>query len=431
MAISRVGVYRDPRRKHPWIVRWFGEFDLEKGKPRRYSRAFARKRDAERLQAQKQAEFDKGAQRDRTPEIGLGEFCTRFTDTCLRSCSHSHRLCFDNTIRQLTNQFGATCTLRRIDRQHAEQFIASRVRVHKNGRGEEVSSWTRAQHLKHCRAMWRKAIAWGFVTGNVFDHIRPGPKLTKPWHHITPGEFRRLLEVAPDARWRAIYWTLYGCGLRFGEAFNLLWSDVDFERCRIHIRNRMASEELPPFVVKADGRGAASRERSVPMPKPVADALAEWQIKAPEGVPFALLGRTRFEALQRNWMRCRSGLSRKGAQRPRPWQNRDVINNVLRSIKRHARQAGLKLTAPITVHTFRKSFGQNHAENGTPMHVLQQLMGHANITTTRAFYIQMGDASEREAVARYEQLVAAPAGAPPQKKPITTDAGMTPAPVGR
>jgi len=87
----------------------------------------------------------------------------------------------------------------------------------------------------------------------------------------------------------------------------------------------------------------------------------------------------------------------------------------------------LKLTAPITVHTFRKSFGQNHAENGTPMHVLQQLMGHANITTTRAFYIQMGDASEQEAVARYEQLVAAPAGVPPQKKPITTDAGMTPA----
>ena len=70
--------------------------------------------------------------------------------------------------------------------------------------------------------MWRKATAWGFVTENVFDHIRPGPKLTKPWHHITPGEFRRLLEVAPDARWRAIYWALYCCGLRFGEAFNLL-----------------------------------------------------------------------------------------------------------------------------------------------------------------------------------------------------------------
>lgn len=40
-------------------------------------------------------------------------------------------------------------------------------------------------------------------------------------------------------------------------------------------------------------------------------------------------------------------------------------------------------------------------------------------------------ASEREAVARYEQFVAAPAGAPPQREPITTDAGLTPESVRR
>jgi len=38
----------------------------------------------------------------------------------------------------------------------------------------------------------------------------------------------------------------------------------------------------------------------------------------------------------------------------------------------------------------------------------------------------MGDAGEREAVARYEQLVAAPASAPLGNSRLTTDAGMTP-----
>lgn len=126
-----------------------------------------------------------------------------------------------------------------------------------------------------------------------------------------------------------------------------------------------------------------------------------------------------------------NGTSTRGAKNPRPWQNRDIVNNVLRSIKRHAKRAGLKLTAPITVHSFRKSFGQNHADNGTPMHVLQPLMGHANIATTRAFYIHVGDASEREAVSRYGRLVAAPASAPTVAKVPATDAGMTPEEVQR
>jgi hypothetical protein len=63
------------------------------------------------------------------------------------------------------------------------------------------------------------------------------------------------------------------------------------------------------------------------------------------------------------------------------------------------------------------------------MHVLQQLMGHSNIATTRTFYIRVGDASELDAVARYERLLSAPVGAPLQKKPNTNGAGMTPAPV--
>jgi len=91
---------------------------------------------------------------------------------------------------------------------------------------------------------------------------------------------------------------------------------------------------------------------------------------------------------------------------PRQWQNRDIANNVLKSIKFHARWAGLEFTAPITVHSFRKSFGQDQADHGTPIHVLQQLMGYASIATTRTFYIRDTQGSEQEAAARYERLLA-------------------------
>jgi integrase len=107
------------------------------------------------------------------------------------------------------------------------------------------------------------------------------------------------------------------------------------------------------------------------MPRSVADALAEWQLQAPEGVPFISLKRERFETVSGNWQRCRNSLACEGGKHPRPWQTRDVVNNVLRSVKRHAKQAGIELAVSITVHTFRKSYGQNDADNGTPIHVLQ------------------------------------------------------------
>ena len=422
---SKIGLYEYPARKLRWVIRWFGEYDPGGGRRRRYSKSFRLKRDAERFQAAKQAELDGGGRRDRPDKITLAEFCQRFEDTRLRNHSHSDLQCYRNTLGQLQAYFGGDRLLTRIDRQEAEAFISSRVRVDKGRRGQPLSGWSRAQHLKHCRAMWNGAKQWGYVPENVFDSVASPDKSTRPWHFLKPTEFRKLLDVAADARWRTIYWVLYCCGLRFGEAFNLLWGDIDFERGRLHIRNRSAAPDLPPFKVKADGRGGSSKERMVPIPKPVLNALTGWQAAAPEGVPFVLLTKRRFETLTRNWKRCQAGLPREGASKPRPWQNRDIILNVLRDMKLMVRRAGVDLMAAITLHTLRKSFGQNHADNGTPMHVLQHLMGHSSISTTREFYIRVSDESTSAATERYGNLVPESADTVPAQ--FESDARMTPA----
>ncbi|MHC4674286.1 MAG: tyrosine-type recombinase/integrase [Planctomycetota bacterium] len=425
--ITKVGIYECPAKKNRWVVRWYGEYNPKTGKRRRYSKAFRLKRDAETFQAAKQAEFDKGSKRDKPEDITLGDFCDKFVATCLRNHSHSYRLSCSNTIGQLKEYFDPATPLRLIDRQQAEAFIASRVRIDARGKGKELSGWSLAHHLKRCRVLWRRAKLWGFVQENVFDMIKSPEMSTRPWYHLKPKDFLELLVVAPNTRWKAIYWVLYGCGLRFGEAFNLTWADIDFEHSRIHVRNRAATPNLPPFKVKADGRGAASKERVVPMPRPVVDALTQWQAEAPEGVPLVLLTAERFETVQKNWKRCQEGLPRIGGKNPRPWENRDMALNVQREIKRHIRRAGIKSSAPITVHTFRKSFGQNHADSGTPIHVLQQLMGHSSITTTREFYIRVSDANTQAAVARYEQLMVNGAQMPASLG--KTDAKLTPAPI--
>ena len=83
------------------------------------------------------------------------------------------------------------------------------------------------------------------------------------------------------------------------------------------------------------------------------------------------------------------------------WENRYMVNSVLRNMKAHVKKAGIKMTAPITIHTLRKSFAQNHADNGTPSATLKALMGHASIATTEKHYLQCSDANNRLAATRF------------------------------
>lgn len=57
--------------------------------------------------------------------------------------------------------------------------------------------------------------------------------------------------------------------------------------------------------------------------------------------------------------------------------------SVNRMIYKKVKKAGL--SKRVTPHTFRHSFGTRLAEQGTPMHVIQYLMGHDSITSTQIY----------------------------------------------
>ena len=57
--ITKIGLYRDPRKKKPWVVRWYGDYDPAAGKRIRYSKSFTLKREAEAFQLQRVYVFSK------------------------------------------------------------------------------------------------------------------------------------------------------------------------------------------------------------------------------------------------------------------------------------------------------------------------------------------------------------------------------------
>ncbi len=197
-------------------------------------------------------------------------------------------------------------------------------------------------------------------------------------------------------RHRTACWLMYGYGLRAGEVYNMTAANIDLQHRRVHVVNRAATEDVPPFTVKAEGQSVESKERSVPIPEAAVPDLTEAMRGAFRCGGFVALTPERFQLVRARWRLCRQG-EPWGGHTWRPWQNRDMMNNLLRETKQYLRKAGIELTAPFTLQTFRKSFAQNHADAGTPPRTPAKLLGHSNTRVTMQFYSRVTDANERAA----------------------------------
>jgi integrase len=214
--------------------------------------------------------------------------------------------------------------------------------------------------------------------------------------------------VVPNVKRRAAYWLMYGCGLRPGEVYNLTLDRVDLESRRVYVANRAATDSAPPFVVKADGQSADTKERNVPIPEAaMADVTTACQQAFKSG-SFVVLSPERFATIQQYWRLCRDGKPWGGRKEHRPWLNRDMLNNLLRDTKAYLRKAGVELAAPFALTTLRKSFGQNHANAGTPPRTLAKLLGHSDVSVTMEFYNRVTDANERAAAQTMDRILSQP-----------------------
>ncbi|MEI2775559.1 MAG: site-specific tyrosine recombinase XerD [Tetrasphaera sp.] len=168
---------------------------------------------------------------------------------------------------------------------------------------------------------------------------------------ITLEEVTRLLEAAslgdtPAAlRDRALVEVLYGVGARISEATGLDVDDLD----------------LPEAVVRLRGKGA--KERIVPIGSYAAAAVTAYLVRARSGLA------TRGRGTPALFLNQRGGrLTRQGA-----W-------GILRVAAERADLGGR-----VSPHTLRHSFATHLLEGGADVRIVQELLGHASVTTTQIY----------------------------------------------
>jgi integrase/recombinase XerD len=244
--------------------------------------------------------------------------------------------------------------------QVTEEDVAAFLAALRLGDAEHppLSASSAGRTIVAVRGFHRFAVREGNVDADTAGAIRPPTPARRLPKAIPVEDVERLLEAAgaegtPRAqRDRALLEVLYGTGARISEAVGLDVDDVD----------------LDAGMVRLFGKG--SKDRMVPLGSYAKAALELYFAAArpalAAGAPAAGRGRNSRAAV---FLNARGGrLSRQSA-----W-------TVLRTA---ATRAGLM--AGISPHTLRHSFATHLLDGGADVRVVQELLGHASVTTTQIY----------------------------------------------
>lgn len=387
----KVTIGHDARnKKKPHVVRWYGEYDPHAGKQRRYSKSFRLRSEAEQFAAEKTVKFSRGGLRDRAAEITIKDFCKDWLGVKKVEVRTSSYELYIQTTKRLMAFFGENSNIKTVNPKSAAAFISKQKSCAPGREGQELSDWSIEQIRTHCKTIFNVATQWGYIDKNPFSTLRSKKLAVKRWHKVTPQEYKELLAAAPTLQVKLAYTLFYTAGLRLHEAFNLTWADIDFEKGIITIASREGTANMPPFNVKDH------EARRIPVSPHTVDFLTTFQTQAPEGVPYILLSPERYERVKVKWQQLH--------KERKPWRNRYTINNVLRGFKSHYKRAGIKPVGKLTIHTLRKSCGQNWSDR-LPINVVKELMGHSKVETTLEFYNQLDSDHEAKAARVIQELL--------------------------
>jgi integrase/recombinase XerD len=253
-------------------------------------------------------------------------------------------------------------------RQEAEEVVESDVeayllaiRTGAEGR-QPLSAASSARSVVAVRGWHRFLLAEGAAAVDPARDVRPPATPKRLPKAISIDSVERLLEAAGSGdgpgpiRDRALLELLYSTGARISEAVGLDVDDIDLteHRAAVRLRGKGGKERVVPVGSYASSAVEAYRVRARPV-------LAE----AGRGTP-ALFLNTRGERLSRQTA----------------WQ-------VLRTA---AERSGLPGAEHVSPHTLRHSFATHLLAGGADIRVVQELLGHASVTTTQLYTLVTPDA---------------------------------------
>lgn len=238
----------------------------------------------------------------------------------------------------VAEEIGRAASLEDVDHLVIRAFLA---RLHRNG----VKKVSAARKLATLRTFFRYLCREGILERNPARALL-SPRIERRIPtHLEESEVATLIEVPGETdsarRARAILELLYATGIRCAELVGLDLGDVDFNARTVRVL------------------GKGSKERIVPFGQPALTAVSAY-------LPSRLNARPRSQALFVN---------ARGGRLTDRWVRQIVTLRVKQvAMVRH-----------LSPHSLRHSFATHLLERGADLRTIQELLGHASLSTTQRY----------------------------------------------
>jgi integrase/recombinase XerC len=237
----------------------------------------------------------------------------------------------------IVREYGADASVGSVTHLVIRRYLAL---LHKDHKKSSIG-----RKLAAIRTLYKYLLREGKVSKNPAELVSTPKKEKKVPFHLNIDEVTALVEAPRgkdilSERDRVILETLYSCGIRVSELTGLNVGDVDMERGMVRVL------------------GKGGKERIVPLGRHAATAISVYlgsRSCPPHDAPFLL--------------NARGG--------------RLTSRSVARIIDKYIlKLAAMKKTSP---HTLRHTFATHMLEGGADLRAIQELLGHASLSTTQKY----------------------------------------------
>ncbi|HUI67196.1 MAG TPA: tyrosine recombinase XerC [Nitrospirota bacterium] len=258
-----------------------------------------------------------------------------------RNVSHHTERSYLADLEQFYGFLGET-DLSDVDHQALRQFIAHLMKL-------KMRKSTIARKLSAIRTFFKYLNREGILTNNPARLVMTPRREKRLPAVLTADDAQRLMEAPGDKRPedryavlrdRAVLETLYSTGIRASELTGMNREDIDHHDQIIRIRGKGRKER-----VVAVGRKALD----------AIDAYLDWK----------------------------PGSAEEAAVFTGPSGKRLTARTVQRILENYRKQLGLQQKA--SPHTLRHSFATHMLESGADLRAIQELLGHASLSTTQRY----------------------------------------------
>jgi integrase len=349
--------------------RWVAEITLETGKRKK---AYCKtKQEAQRKKNEMLRELERGMLAT-GPQRKLGEYIQDWLENIHKSKLRlGVYLNYRKHVKHIVAGLG-DIWLQKLTPQQVQSFLTKKL-------ADGLSPKYVREMLGVLRLALNNAVQWGYLSRNVCELVTR-PRIPK--HDITPltlEQARRFRQHIQGHRFEVLITLAVVTGMRRGELLSLRWSDIDFQRSILQVLHTVDRFTGHGYV-EGEPKSAAG-VRSIRLPGFLVDMLKQHRVR---------------QMAQKSQAKA--------------WEERDLVfpnsrggylhpNHLGEAFRALLEQAGLPA---IRFHDLRHSAATILLSMGVNIKVIQEMLGHSDISITLRVYGHLLPSMQQEAVDKWD-----------------------------